>query len=161
MAFRPRGVYEWSPDGDRICYAVVHGKAVDPESYDYRFDLVSLDLRSRQSNIVFSGEPGNWISPLRWTDSIIFGYGRPNEGYLVRDVSGKQYTDIAPPVAAMPPEAVAGGLARVGGTDQSVAGAWLVEGYDSGSWWVYYSPDDDTRAVRVVRGNHPSWRPGS
>lgn len=59
----------WSPDGDRICYAVVHGKAIDPESYDYRFDLVSVGLRSGQRDIVFSGEQGNWVTPLEWTDT--------------------------------------------------------------------------------------------
>ncbi len=160
-SFVTTGRVLWSPDGDRICYAVVHGKAVDPESYDYRFDLVSVDLRSGQSDIVFSGEQGNWITPLEWTDTIIFRYGRADEGFVIRDVAGRQYTGVSfVPVVAKPPAAVTAGLAKVGGADQNSTGAWLVEGCQSDDlWWVYYSPDDSTKAVRVVRGDAPSWRP--
>lgn len=149
----------WSPDGHRICYPILRGTAASPDTYHY--DLISVDLSSGQSDTVFSGEPGYVISLLRWTDNVIFGYGsQRGGGYVVRDVSGTQYTQNPSAFfAAQPPAAVTAGLGEVGSACQNSTGAWLLTVFQSGSSWVYYSPNDSTKAVKVVRGHAPSWRP--
>lgn len=156
----------WSPDGKRICYPVLRDKSASTDRQ--AFDLVSLDLRSGRTKILFSGEPGNWILPYKWTDTVVFGYGTPVQGsrnYVIRHLEGRNrgsYYELFKDSSSRysrPPEAVTVGLGRPGVASCSGAGAWLVEVYQPDSWWVYYSPDDSIRAVKLVRGDGASWRP--
>ncbi len=156
----------WSPDGERICYPVLRDNSASTDQQ--AFDLVSLDLTSGRTEILFSGEPGNWIVPYKWTDTVVFGYGMPVQGsrnYVIRDLEGRDrgsYYQLFKDNSSRyswPPETVTAGLGRLGPASRSGTGAWLVEVYQPDSWWVYYSPDDSTKAVKLVRGDGASWRP--
>ena len=156
----------WSPDGKCICYPVLRGDSAGTDQQ--AFDLVCLDLTSERTEILFSGEPGNWIVPYKWTDTVVFGYGIPVQGsgnYVIRDLEGRDrgsYYELFKDSSSRycrPPEAATAGLGRPGPASRSEAGAWLVEVDEPDGRWVCYSPDDSTKAVKLVRGDGASWRP--
>lgn len=161
--FTTAGPAVCSHDEKSFCYVRWCGPADIDRAYE---ELVMFNVESRQNEVVFVGKTGHSVVPLGWTTdgAVLFKYSTPSETQFL-DTKGRQNPNSEEstankPLTPRPPEALWQSLEQRTGWSQNDEGDWLIGGMEKGgAYWIFFAPHGSTKAIRLVQGKCPVWKP--